>query len=215
MKIKNVLFYLCLIASCSGYAQSKFKVGLKMNLGPYGINNSDEEQDVDTYFNIGLTSHVFLTSEEKFSVGIDFLYNSSVFSYRSDIFNLMNTFSMKNVFIPLKANYHFNKWTLSAGLINSFVIDAKLKNDEYELQDGTLYTFNQEESRLAILNKRYDLLATLGARYKIGNRINLGLETTFYFANNDFYFRRYPNYSFNVRNLNYTSISWTAIYFLN
>ena len=69
--------------------------------------------------------------------------------------------------------------------------------------------------RLAILNKRYDLLATLGARYAIGNRINLGLETTFYFADNDFYHKRYPNYSFNVRNLNYTSISWSAIYFMN
>lgn len=213
--MKNILFVLCLIASCSGYAQSKLRVGIKMNLGSYGINNSEEEQDADTYFNIGLTSHVFLTNEEKFSVGLDFLYNSSAFSYRSDIFNLTNTFSMKNVFIPIKANYHFKKWTLSAGLINSFVIDAKLKNDEYELKDGALYTFNQEESRLAILNKRYDLLATLGARYTIGNRINLGLETTFYFADNDFYHKRYPNYSFNVRNLNYTSISWSAIYFMN
>ncbi|HLO53193.1 MAG TPA: hypothetical protein VK169_02840 [Saprospiraceae bacterium] len=214
--MKNILFVLCVITSCSIYAQSKLRVGIKMNLGLYGITNGNKQLGVDTYFNIGLTSHVFLTEDEKFSLGVDFLYNYSSFGTGTylDLYGSAD-FTMKNSLIPLKANFHFKKWTLSAGLIHSFVLNAKFQNNEYYVEDGEIYTSNSEERRLAFFKRKYDLQGILGARYAVGSRVNIGLETTFYFENNDFYHKKYPNYSFNVRNLNYTSISCTAIYFMN
>jgi hypothetical protein len=187
-----------------------------MNLGLYGITNGNKQLGVDTYFNIGLTSHVFLTEDEKFSLGVDFLYNYSSFGTGTylDLYGSAD-FTMKNSLIPLKANFHFKKWTLSAGLIHSFVLNAKFQNNEYYVEDGEIYTSNSEERRLAFFKRKYDLQGILGARYAVGSRVNIGLETTFYFENNDFYHKKYPNYSFNVRNLNYTSISCTAIYFMN
>jgi len=213
--MKIVVFCLSMIASFSSYAQSKVKVGLKINLGPYGLTNVTKEQDVDTYFNIGLTSHTFLSADEKFSIGIDFLYNYSSFTTRGDILNGFSTFSMKNTLIPFKANYHFKKWTFSAGLINSFVLDARFKNDDYEVKDGDLYDFSQDEIRLAYIHKKYDLQGIIGVRYAVSTRINLGVETTFYFAENDFKYRRTINTPFFVENFNYASLSCTATYFMN
>lgn len=216
MKIKNVLFLLCLIASCNGYAQSKFKVGLKTNLGLYGMPNGAQKLSVDTYFNIGLTSHIFLTEDEKFSLGVDFLYNYSSFGTGTylDIYGTAD-FTMKNSLIPLKANFHFKKWTLSAGLIHSFVLKAKFHSNEYYVEDGEINRFNGEDRRLAFLNKKYDLQGTFGGHYAVSRKVSLGLETTFYFAQNDFYHREYYNFSFNVQNFNHNSISLAVSYFMN
>ena len=213
--MKNILFLLCLIASCNIYAQSKVKVGLKLNLGPYGLSSGNESQNVDTYFNIGLTSHTFLSADEKFSLGIDFLYNYSAFLSQDLYLNSYNNFSMKNVLIPLKVNYHMKKWIFSAGLINSLLLDAKFKNDDYTVKDGDLSDFSLDEIRLAYIHKKYDLQGIIGARYMVSTRISLGLETTFYFGENDFKYRKIINTPYFVENFNYDSLSCTVTYFMN
>ncbi len=178
--------------------------------------NGAQQLGVDTYFNIGLTSHIFLTEDEKFSLGVDFLYNYSSFGTGSYLDTYGTAyFKMKNSLIPLKANFHFKKWTLSAGLIHSFVLKAKFHSNEYYVEDGEINRFNGEDRRLAFLNKKYDLQGTFGGHYAVSSKVSLGVETTFYFAQNDFYFREYYNYIFDVQNFNHNSLSLSVSYFMN
>ncbi|HMR88372.1 MAG TPA: hypothetical protein PKD51_09465 [Saprospiraceae bacterium] len=218
MKTKIILLLLSMLASFSFVAQSKTRLGIKFNGGAYGVNNTDENQDLGNFFSIGLTSQSFLGSEEKISFGVDFLYNHTAFSTKMvpySAFKPIGSYSMKNVLVPIKLNYHFKKATFTAGFINSIILEAKYQNDDVELKDGDLYQFGNEEVKLAYLDKKYDLQALLGASFTISNKFKIGVETSFYFSENEFKHRVNPQYFFYGKNMNFSSLSWTFMYFLN
>jgi hypothetical protein len=186
MKIIHVLLSIVIATfATSCFCQNKVQTGIKANFGPYIPENEDNNVSEGTYFSVGFFGDYTIDSFQKWSLGTEFLYNSSSYDLNFES-GPSASFNIKNVLIPLKAKYRHQKFIFSGGLINTIVFTASLQNEDYIYTDGDHIFLNGVTVKNSYIQRKYDLQGMLGIGYKVSNQVDLGLDVSFYFDKNKF-----------------------------
>lgn len=183
--MKKTLIILCAMLFCmnKGFAQWKFSVVAGPQIANFGGKDKKDwgetlsDPEVVFRYHVGIMADRLLSEKINLSMGLMFTskgakYTGGQYDPNSQFFTGTYTKKLSYLDVPILVNYNFSeRWSLGIGPQVSFLMSAKVKNDETAQK---VYGVPETED-VKDYYSTLDLGLNAGGTYKINDKISLQL----------------------------------------